>query len=452
MRSIPGRPVCGVLLVLLGIIALVPALSPATAQDDGWPQFRGPRRDGVSVAGGLPNSWPEGGPPVCWRQPVGEGFSEITVAGGRLFVLLAQDDAEFAVALDDPTGRELWRTKLGPRFISHFGDGPRATPVVRDGVLYALTAGGTLQALKVKDGAPLWRVDFVADFSSEVPEHGFAASPLVVGDLLLAEAGGTGGRAFVALDRKSGAVRWTAEDGRAGYASGIEVTIDGVQQAVFVRTMANEIISFLPTGEVHWRYAWPAGPIGTPLFVPPDRIFVSASEDPGDLRLNTRVIEETGHTMMRKFSTREVSGTLLLEIKSVDGRTNARTVWTSRFIKNHFSSSLLLEDHIYGFDRSTLQCVSAATGELLWSQRGFGRGSLIAAGGMLYVLGESGTLALVEATPAGYREKGRFPALSGRSWTAPALAGGRLYLRNLKEMACIDLPSPSTREAHQESR
>ncbi len=446
MRLIPGRSIRGVLLVILGIIALIPALSPAAARDAGWPQFRGPRRDGVSAARGLPTFWPEGGPPVRWRQPIGEGFSEITISGGRLFVLLEQDDAEFAVALDDPTGRELWRTKLGPRFTSHFGGGPRATPVISDGILYALTSRGMLQALRVRTGTPLWHVDFVADFGSEVPEHGFAASPLVVGDLLLAEAGGTDGRAFVALDRKSGAVRWTAEDGRAGYASGIEVTIDGVQQAVFARTMANEVISFLPTGEVHWRYAWPAGPIGTPLFVPPDRIFVSASEDPGDLRLNTRVIEETGHTMMRKFSAKEVSGTLLLEVESADGRTNARTVWTSRFIKNHFSSSLLLEDHIYGFDRSTLQCVSAATGELRWSQRGFGRGSLIAADGMLYVLGESGTLALVDATPAGYRETGRFPALSGRSWTAPALAGGRLYLRNLEEMACIDLPSPSKKE------
>jgi D-alanyl-D-alanine carboxypeptidase len=409
--------------------------------DAGWPQFRGPRRDGISTARGLPSIWPEGGPRVRWRQPVGEGFAEVTVAGGRLFVLQAQGDAEFAVALDDPSGRELWRTRLGPRFSSHFGNGPRATPVLSDGVLYILTAGGTLHALNMRSGAPRWRVDLVADHGGRVPDHGYAASPLVIGDLLLVEAGGSDGRAFVALDRKSGKVRWTAEDGHAGYASGIEATIDGVRQAVFVRTMANEVISLLPNGEVLWRYAWPAGPIGMPLFVPPDRIFVSASEDPGDLRLATRCIEENGHTMMRKLSPDDVSGALMLEVRTVDGTTNSYPIWTSRFIKNHFSSSILLGDHIYGFDRATLQCVSAATGELLWAQRGFGRGSLIAADGMLYVLGENGTLALVEATPAGYREMGRFAALSGQSWTAPALAGGRLYLRNLEEMACIDLPT-----------
>lgn len=412
--------------------------------DAGWPQFRGPQRDGISPASGLPTVWPEAGPRVRWRQGVGAGFSEVAIAGRRLYVLQVLGDAEFAVALDDPSGRELWRTELGPRFDSHFGNGPRATPVVLDRLLYILTAAGTLQALDARNGALRWRVDLVAEHGGRVPEHGYAASPLVIDDLVLVEAGGTDGRAFVALDRLSGAVRWTVEEGLAGYASGIEVTIDGVRQAVFARTMANEVVSLRPDGEVLWRYAWPAGAIGTPLFVPPDRIFVSASEDPGDLRSATRVIEETGHTMMRKFSGEDVSGALMLEVVTTGGKMSVHPVWSSRSIKNQFSSSVLLEDHIYGFDRATLRCVSAATGELRWSRRGFGRGSLIAAGGMLYVLGEDGTLALVEATPAGYLEKGRFSALKGRSWTAPALAGRRLYLRNLEEMACIDL-EPSAR-------
>jgi len=420
--------------------------------DEGWPQFRGPARDGVSTAKGLPTVWPEKGPAVRWRQPVGEGFSEIVVAGRRMFVLQAQGDDEFAVALDDPSGRELWRTRLGPRFSSHFGNGPRATPVVRDGALYALTASGTLKALNVRDGSPRWSVDLVADHGGRVPEHGYAASPLLMkdlagNDLVLVEAGGTDGRAFLAFDRQQGAVRWSAEEGRAGYASGIEVTIAGVRQAIFARTMANEIISFLPDGRVLWRFAWPAGPIGTPLFVPPNRIFVSASEDPGDLRAAERCVEGTGHTMMRKLSLDDATGALMLEVETSGGATHAEPIWTSRFIKNNFSSSLLFDGHIYGFERATLRCLSAASGELRWSQRGFGRGSLIAAGGMLYVLGESGTLALVEATPAGYVERGRFPALDGRSWTAPALAGGRLYLRNLEEMALIDLISPAERSA-----
>ena len=426
--------------------ALQSVASGRSGADGGWPQFRGPRRDGVSPARGLPMVWPEEGPQVRWRQAVGAGFSEVAIAGRRLYVLQALGDAEFAVALDDPSGRELWRTELGPRFDSHFGNGPRATPVVVDRLLYILTAAGTLQALDVRNGALRWRVDLVAEHGGRVPEHGYAASPLVIDDLILVEAGGTDGRAFVALDRHSGAVRWTAEEGRAGYASGIEVTIAGVRQAVFARTMANEVVSFRPDGEVLWRYAWPAGAIGTPLFVPPGRIFVSASEDPGDLRSATRVIEETGHTMMRKFSGEEVSGALMLEVVTAGGKMSVHPVWSSRFIKNQFSSSVLLQDYIYGFDRATLRCVSAATGELRWSQRGFGRGSLIAADGMLYVLGEDGTLALVEATPAGYLEKGRFTALAGRSWTAPALSGGRLYLRNLEEMACVELQSPARRE------
>lgn len=418
--------------------------------DRGWPQFRGPGRDGIAPARDLPTVWPEGGPRVRWRQPVGAGFSEVTVAGRRMFILQALGETEYAVALDDPSGRELWRAELGPRYSSHFGDGPRATPVVHDGVLFVLTAAGTLHALSVRDGARRWSVDLVADHGGLAPDHGYAASPLIIsrpagGDLVVVEAGGSDGRAFVALDSQSGAVAWSAEEGPAGYASGIEVTIDGVRQAIFARTMANEIVSLLPDGEVLWRHAWPAGPIGTPMFVPPDRIFVSASDDPGDLRTTSRSIDETGHTMMRKLSVQDVRGALMLEVSTSGGTTQASPVWTSPFIKNNFSSSILLDDHIYGFDRATLRCISAATGELRWSRRGFGRGSLIGADGMLYILAEDGTLALVEATPAGYLEKGRFPALTGQSWTAPALAGGRLYLRNLKEMACIDLAFPAGR-------
>ena len=194
-----------------------------------------------------------------------------------------------------------------------------------------------------------------------MPRRGFSASPLVIGDLVLAEAGGTDGRAFVALDRKRGSVRWTAEAASAGYSSGIVATIGGVEQIVFARTTAHEIISLLPTGEVHWRHPWEAGPIGSPLFVPPNRIFASASQD-------------TGAILMRKFEDRDATGAILLEIGKANGKAEVREIWTSRFMKNHFSSSVLIDDYIYGFHNSILRCISAANGERIWARRGLGKG------------------------------------------------------------------------------
>ncbi len=416
------------------LCALALCLAPGAATfgvggDTDWPQFRGPRRDGTSGMRGLPVNWPPDGPPVLWRRPIGAGFSEVVIAGDRVFVLMAGDESEYAVALAEPDGRELWKTRIGPLFTDHFGDGPRSTPIFRDGALFTLSSHGILHALRARNGKPIWSVDLVKEFGATVPQRGFAASPLMVDDLLLVEAGGTGDRAFVALDRTTGALRWSAERGAAGYSSGIVVTIDGVRQIVFARSTTQEIIALLPDGKRHWRFPWNAGPISTPLFVPPDQIFASASQD-------------SGHVLYRRFGGRDTVGAILLEIggHSGDGSgPQAREVWSSRFMKNHFGSSLLIGDHIYGFDNATLRCISAATGARAWSQRGLGEGTLTTAEGMIYLLSEDGAMVLIEATPEEYRERARFQALNGRSWTAPALANGRLYLRNREELVCIDL-------------
>ena len=382
------------------------------AEGGGWPQFRGPLRDGRSAESGLARSWPAGGPPLVWKKTIGDGFSEVVVGDGRVFVLLADAESELATGIDAASGEEQWRTVLGPRFKEEFGDGPRATPVLSDGVLYALSSGGRLHALRGSDGRKLWSVDLVETYGSGVPRRGFAASPLVEGDLLIIEAGGAGGKAFVAFDKKNGEERWTADEGRAGYSSGLAVDIGGVRQMVFARTATSEIVSLLPGGGVHWRYKWKAGPIAMPILVPPNGLFVSSGED---------------------------IGASLLRIDMRDGVPTVSEAWSSRAMKNHFGSSVLVGDHIYGFDNATLRCISAATGERTWAQRGFGKGTLVSADGLLYVLSDSGLLALVEATPGEYREKARFQAMTGKAWTAPALAQGRLYVRDQDELSCLDV-------------
>jgi outer membrane protein assembly factor BamB len=218
----------------------------------------------------------------------------------------------------------------------------------------------------------------------------------------------------VAFDKATGKQRWAALDTPAGYSSPIVVTIAGVRQYVFVHTAGREVVSLLPDGTVHWRHPWTSGAIAMPVFVPPDGVLVSASAD---------------------------VGAMLLRVKTVDGKPAVEEAWRNQLLKNHFSSSVVVGGHVYGFDNGTLKCLDAATGEQKWAARGFGKGSLIAADGLLVILSDRGLLALAEANPESYRELGRSQVFASKTWTAPTLAGGRLYLRDLAEIVCLEVGS-----------
>ncbi|HKV09620.1 MAG TPA: PQQ-binding-like beta-propeller repeat protein [Thermoanaerobaculia bacterium] len=413
MSSRASGFLAAVLLLGMGLSSAA-AAEPSAGAD--WPQFRGLERNGASPEKGLLRSWPEGGPKVLWKKPLGSGFASITISGDRLYTMAVEGETESAFCFD-AAGKEIWRTPLSPVFPEIFGNGPRSTPTIDGDVVYALAAPGKLYALKKADGSKIWEVDLVKEFGSELPNRGFAPSPLIDGDLLVLEAGGAAGKAVVALDKKTGKTRWTALDGGAGYTSPLAVTVGGVRQYVFVRTMVGDVVSLLPDGKVYWQYAWKGGAIASPLFIPPNRIFASASDD---------------------------AGAVLLEIsKAADGKGAVREVWANRLMKNHFSSSVLHEGHIYGFDNATLKCIDAATGEQKWVQRGFGKGSLILADGLLFVLSDRGVLTLAEAIPSGYVEKGKLQAMEGKTWTAPTLSHGKLFLRDEDEMIVLDVKTPA---------
>ncbi|HEX7180390.1 MAG TPA: PQQ-binding-like beta-propeller repeat protein [Thermoanaerobaculia bacterium] len=410
--------------VLAAILLFGAGLAPAAGADPSagtdWPQFRGPQQNGVSAEKGLLRSWPESGPKVLWKKPVGSGFSTVTVVGDALYTMAVEGESETAYRLRTPDGEVVWRVPLGPVFPEAFGNGPRSTPTVEGDVVYVLSATGRLHALKTKDGSRLWEMDLVKELGSPTPNRGFASSPLVDGDLLILEAGGKEGKAVVALDKKTGKVRWSALDGKAGYVTPLAVTIDGVRQYVFVRTIEGDIVSLLPDGKVHWRHPWKMGAIASPLFLPPNRIFASATDDIGSVLLEIGKADDKS-----------------------DGKATVREIWNSRVMKNHFSSSVLYEGHIYGFDNASLKCIVAETGEQKWVQRGYGKGSLIAADGLLYILSDQGQLVLAEAMPAGFQEKGRVKVMEGKTWTAPVLSRGRLYLRDEDEMIVLDVRTPA---------
>jgi len=401
-------------MMLLGAGAALAAGADPSAGTD-WPRFRGPQQNGVSLEKGLLRSWPESGPKVLWKKPIGSGFSSLTAVGDALYTMAVEGESETAYRLRESNGEVVWRVPLGPVFPETFGNGPRSTPTVEGDVVYALSATGRLHALKTKDGMRLWEVDLAKELGGPTPLRGFSTSPLVDGDLVLLEAGGVEGKAVVALDKKTGKLRWSALNGKPGYVTPLAVTIDGVRQYVFVRTAEGDLLSLLPDGKVHWRHPWKTGAIASPLFVPPNRIFASASED---------------------------AGAILLEIGKADGKATVREVWNNRLMKNHFSSPVLYEGHIYGFDNASLKCIVAETGEQKWVQRGYGKGSLIAADGLLYVLSDQGQLILAEATPAGFQEKGRVKVMEGKTWVAPVLSHGRIYLRDEDEMIVLDVRTP----------
>jgi glucose dehydrogenase len=338
------------------------------------------------------------------------------VSQGRAYTLFAEGVDEFAVCLDALTGTEVWRVRIDAKFEESRGSGPRSTPTVVDGVVYALRARGRLYALDAERGDVLWRRELRKLFGGELQSWGHSTSPLVVADLLIVQAGGDAGKAIAALHRATGEVAWTSFSDQAGYSSPILVTAAGVEQVVCLT--AQHLVSVAPeNGTVLWQVPFEGAiNIANPVQVSMDRIFVSAAYDKG--------------------------AALVKVIGTQDGLTAAQE-WTSRGMKNWINSSVVLGDYLYGFDSSMLKCIAVDTGEMQWRQRGFGRGSLILADGHLLVLGEDGALAVVEATPLEYREKSRFQAFDSKCWTAPSLADGKLYLRDESEVICLDLAPPA---------
>ncbi|HWM94352.1 MAG TPA: PQQ-binding-like beta-propeller repeat protein [Thermoanaerobaculia bacterium] len=394
------------------------AAGPAAALD--WPQFRGVNRDGVSAETDLPRSWPAEGPRVVWKRAIGEGYSGISVVGDRLYTMDSDGTAEYVLALEAGSGKEVWRVPAGPKLIDSMGNGPRTTPTLDDGTVYAMGSHGRLLALKAADGAKIWEVDLPQAFGAKRPTWGYSGSPLIDGDLLILEVGGKDGRGVVAFEKATGKVRWGALDGDAAYSSPVMMTIGGIKQYVVPRRAGPQTVALRPDGSVLWTHPGPSSVIASALLIPPDKVYISGGDD---------------------------AGAVLMRIKTEGGKATVEELWKTRTMKNHFNNAVLVGDHLYGFDNATFKCLSVATGEPTWAFRGLGKGSLLAADGdLLIVLSDLGTLLLVKATPDAYTELARFQAMEGKAWTAPALANGRLYLRDNDEIVALEMKAPGARE------
>lgn len=376
------------------------------AQPGDWPQWRGPLRDGVSQETGLLKAWPQGGPQQAWKATgCGEGYGAVAVQGGRIYGMGNRGGGEVVWALDARTGQPVWSTPFAPAIRAEAGNGPRSTPTLDGGRLYALGVAGDLVCLDAASGRLIWRKHLAREFGGQMPTWGYCESPLVDGEKVVACPGGV--NTIVAFNKSSGQPLWTSripERDGAQYASCIVATVGGQRQ--YIQFLQKGVVGVAAQdGRFLWRYESPANGTAnctTPIFAE-NCVFATSNYGVG-------------------------GGLARL---SAGG---AQEVYFTKRMQNHHGGVVLVNGHLYGFDQSNLTCLDFRTGQVKWFNRSVGKGSLVAAAGHLYCRGESdGGVALVEANPSAYVEKGRFrqPNPSGApTWPHPVVANGRLYLRD----------------------
>lgn len=400
-------------------------LAPASTHDSPapyWTGFRGPRRDGHYTEQPILTDWPTNGLRRLWKQPCGGGYSSFALAGGLAFALEQRGESEVAVAYEVESGHEVWTNAWPGRFTeAHSDEGPRTTPEYDAGRLFVLGATGELRCLNATNGETIWRKNIVAENGGKVPDYGIASTPLVVDEKLIVQNYSAPGRGVTCYHKRDGSLIWNAAGITMGYASPMLMTNGGERQVIFGGRPAVFALR-LDDGVESWRAAWPIlnheRPVAQPLLVQTNRVLFSASY---------------------------MTGGTLFEISRTNDTFAANEVWKSRKIKTRFAGAVCHEGFLYALDEDILTCLDAATGEQKWKDGRYGYGQVLLASGHLIIMCANGDLALVKASPEQHIELARFPALKGKTWNIPALAGGRLLVRNTAEMACFDVSVPTAK-------
>jgi outer membrane protein assembly factor BamB len=402
---------------LLALVSVVLALTAAARAED-WPQFLGPGRNGQYAGPPLAEGWSAQGPGVAWRKGIGAGFAGPVIVQGRVILFHRLGNEEIVDAIDARTGTAQWRYSYPTTYRDDFGfdEGPRAVPVVVDGIVYTFGAEGRLHAIDLAKGTRIWSVDTMQRF--EVPKgfFGAAGSPLVENGRVLANVGGPKA-GIVAFEAKTGNVIWTATDAGASYSSPIGATIAGRRYAIFF-TRAGLVGLDPATGQAAFQRPWRARiaasvNAATPLVID-DLIFVSAEYGPG-------------------------AGVLRLEGSML------RELWTSNdSLTNHYATSVHRDGMLYGFHGrqefgQAFRAVELQTGKVRWTEERFGAGTVTLAGDRLVILRENGELVLAPASPDGFKPVARARILTGTVRAYPALSDGFLFARNDDTLISVDL-------------
>jgi outer membrane protein assembly factor BamB len=384
-----------------------------------WPGFRGPRRDSIIRDLQIRTDWSASPPVEMWRRPIGPGWSSFAVDGDFLYTQEQRGEHEVVACYRVSTGKPVWRHRDPARFWeSNGGAGPRGTPAIANGRVYAFGATGILNALDARTGAVVWSRNAATDTEVATPFWGFSSSPLVLDDIVIVAASGR----LAAYDAATGKPRWFGPTGGAGYSSPHLMTIDGVTQVLLQR--GARTTSVAPAdGTILWEHSWqPAASIVQPAAIADGDILITTADAMG------------GQGMRR------------LAVDRGPGGWNVQERWTSRGLKPYFNDFVVHEGHAYGFDGSILSCVDVADGARKWKGGRYGNGQLVLLPDqdVLLVLSEEGELALVKATPDQYSELARFKAIEGKTWNHPVLVGDVLLVRNGEEMAAFRLSRASS--------
>ena len=415
---------------LVGAALLLPT-SRGFADD--WPQWRGPKRDGISKKTGLLKEWPKDGPKLLWQvKDLGSGYATPSVVGGHIFVMSNKGlEDEFAKALDAKDGSLVWSTRVGK--VGNPDQRPnhpaaRSTPTVDGSALYVLGSDGDLACLETATGKVRWKKSLRTDFGGKPGTWAYSESPLVDGDVVVCTPGGADAT-VVALNKKNGEVVWkSAVPGgdTAGYASIVVTDTGGVKQ--YIAFTASGLIGVdARTGKFLWRYDKTKGPMGMSIITP-----------------------VVGEGLVYSGAGRAGGGSVKLTVDQ--GSVKADQVYLDAKLPTAIGGAVLVDKYLYGSGGQTLVCADFETGKIKWSERSAAPGALCFADGRLYLHGENGEIALIEATPEAYREHGRFtppnqPKRANqmeKAWAYPVIAEGRLYVRDTDCLWCYDIESSGT--------
>jgi outer membrane protein assembly factor BamB len=382
-----------------------------------WPQFLGPRRDGTYQGKALPK-WPADGPKQLWKRNIGAGFAGPSVANGKLYLFHRQNEKEILECMDAASGAVIWKSIADATYVDQFGfdNGPRAVPTVHNGNVYTLGANGIAKSTDARTGRVNWTIDCRKTFGADKGFFGFACAPLVHGkNLLLNISGKKGG--VIALDTASGKLRWTATQDEASYASPIIANFNNIPHALFF-TRAG-LASVNPTdGAVNFTHPWQPA-----------------------IRASVNACTPVAAGNLIFISTSYGKGATVL---AVNGK-KIETVWSSdTSLSCHYSSVVHHDGFLYGFhgrqERGCeLRCVEMKTGKVQWGLPGLRAGSVMLAGTELLIFTERGELLRGAATPKFFRASARVQLMGATVRAYPALANGKLYLRNGRQLACFQI-------------
>ena len=402
------------------IFAIVLTAAEVRAED--WTQFLGTHRNGISSEKNLIREWPSDGPKIIWRTPLGVSMSSVIVSSGQAFTLFQDESDLYAVALNAATGKEVWRTKFAAAYENAMGNGPRATPTVADGKLFVFTGEGVLAAFNIKDGKELWKVNVPSSLKGEASEYGMSCSPLIVGNMVVVHTGNADA-AVGAFDTKSGKNLWKSATGKAGYSSPIFVTLAGEEQIVTLTADAAFGLE-AADGNVLWKFPFPT-----------------------EYDCNTACPVQLGESEVL-ISAGENHGAAVLQITANGQKLSAEEVWSSygkdSQLRAEWQTPVIHDGHLYGLDNSgsagpitNLVCIRLKDHETVWQKARFGKSNLILADGKLFLTTMSGEVVIVEASPKAFKELGRATIME-TTRQAPSLSNGFLFVRDDKEVLCID--------------